>query len=165
MIFPSNTVCFYGLPAALLPCPFQDLRSRVTWSVSRALIGRNGSREQIDDVSHANEAADPKTIAPLSFLRSDWLLPIVSILTTNDDKQTVARKLNWYCYCKSCIACITNRLVSYLLADNSLICTAVTKVSSCRENTTSRRGIKQLGISFGLIFVLFSYESSQGPHS
>ena len=24
------------------------------------LVGRNGSREQIDDVSHANEAPDPK---------------------------------------------------------------------------------------------------------
>ena len=27
--------------------------------LSRALIGRNGSREQIDDVSYANEARDP----------------------------------------------------------------------------------------------------------
>ena len=38
----------------------------------------------------------------------------------------------------------------------------VTKVSSCRANTTSRRGIKQLGISFGSIFLPFSYESSRG---
>ena len=28
----------------------------------------------------------------------------------------------------------------------------VTKISSCRVNTTSRRGIKRLGISFGSIF-------------
>ena len=42
---------------------------------------------------------------------------------------------------------------------------AVTKISSCRVNTTSRRGIKQLGISFGSIFLLFSYESSRGPRS
>ena len=38
----------------------------------------------------------------------------------------------------------------------------VTKISSCRANTTSRRGIKQLGISFGSIFLPFSYESSRG---
>ena len=41
----------------------------------------------------------------------------------------------------------------------------VTKISSCRVNTTSRRGIKQLGISFGSIFVLFSNKSSRGPLS
>ena len=35
----------------------------------------------------------------------------------------------------------------------------VTKISSCRVNTTSRRGIKQLGISLGSIFLLFSSES------
>ena len=40
-----------------------------------------------------------------------------------------------------------------------------TKISSCQVNTTSRRGIKQLGISFGSIFLLFSYESNQGPRS
>ena len=28
----------------------------------------------------------------------------------------------------------------------------VTKISSCRVNTTNRRGIKRLGISFGSIF-------------
>ena len=38
----------------------------------------------------------------------------------------------------------------------------VTKISSCRVNTTSRRGIKWLGISFGSIFLLFSDESSRG---
>ena len=41
----------------------------------------------------------------------------------------------------------------------------VTKISSCRVNTTSRRGIKQLGVSFGSIFLLFSFESSRGPCS
>ena len=41
----------------------------------------------------------------------------------------------------------------------------ITKISSSRVNTTSRRGIKQLGISFGSIFLLFSYESSRGPRS
>ena len=42
---------------------------------------------------------------------------------------------------------------------------AVTKISSCHINTTNRQGIKQLGISFGSIFLLFSYEVSQGPRS
>ena len=36
----------------------------------------------------------------------------------------------------------------------------VTKISSCRVNTTSRRGIKQLGIFFGPVFLLFSNKSS-----
>ena len=39
---------------------------------------------------------------------------------------------------------------------------AVNKISSCRVNTTSGRGIKQLGISIGSIFILFSFESSRG---
>ena len=38
----------------------------------------------------------------------------------------------------------------------------VTKISSCGVNTTSRRGIIWLGISFGSIFLLFSDESSWG---
>ena len=37
---------------------------------------------------------------------------------------------------------------------------AVTKISSCRVNKTSKRGFKQLGISFGSIFLLFSCEST-----
>ena len=38
----------------------------------------------------------------------------------------------------------------------------VTKISRCRVNTTSRRGIKQVWISFGSIFLLFSYATSRG---
>ena len=38
----------------------------------------------------------------------------------------------------------------------------VTKISSCQENTKSTRGIRQLGISFGSIFLLSSYERSWG---
>ena len=41
----------------------------------------------------------------------------------------------------------------------------VTKISSCQVNTTSRQGIKQLEIPFGSIFLLFSYESSQGTYT
>ena len=41
----------------------------------------------------------------------------------------------------------------------------VTKISSCRVNTSSRRGIKWLGISFGSIFLLFFNKSSRGPVS
>ena len=38
----------------------------------------------------------------------------------------------------------------------------VPRISSCRVNTTSRRVINQLGISFGPIFLLFSCESGRG---
>ena len=41
----------------------------------------------------------------------------------------------------------------------------VTKISSCRVNTISRRGMKRLGSSFGSIFLLFSNKSSRGPLS
>ena len=41
----------------------------------------------------------------------------------------------------------------------------VTKNLSYRVSTTSRLGIKQLGVSFGPIFLLFSYESSWGLRS
>jgi len=41
----------------------------------------------------------------------------------------------------------------------------VTNISSCRVSTTSRRGIKQQGISFGSIFPVFPNKSSWGPHS
>ena len=41
----------------------------------------------------------------------------------------------------------------------------VTKISSCWVNTTSRRGIKWPGISFGSIFLLFSDKSRRGPLS
>ena len=44
-------------------------------------------------------------------------------------------------------------------------CRVATKILSCQVNTTSRWGTTQLGISFGSTFVLFSNESSQGPHS
>ena len=40
----------------------------------------------------------------------------------------------------------------------------VTKISSCRVNTTSRRGIKRLGISFGSIFFYFPIKVA-GGHS
>ena len=54
----------------------------------------------------------------------------------------------------------------WLLFDHSMSnCRVVTKISSCRANTTSRWGIKWLGISFGSIFLLFSNKSSRGPLS
>ena len=54
------------------------------------------------------------------------------------------------------------------LSDSNIIITlfrVVTKMSSGQINTTRRRGINQLGVSFGSTFLLFSFESSQGPHS
>ena len=56
-------------------------------------------------------------------------------------------------------------IFSYLLMFVQLFSRVVTKISSCWVNTTSRRGIKQLGISFGSIFLLCSFESSSGKHS
>ena len=46
-----------------------------------------------------------------------------------------------------------------------VIIRVVTKISSCQVNTTHRWGNKQLGVSFSSIFLLFSFESSRGPHS
>lgn len=40
---------------------------------------------------------------------------------------------------------------------------AATKISSSHVQTTSRQGIKRLGISIGSIFVSFFYESSLQP--
>ena len=43
---------------------------------------------------------------------------------------------------------------------------SLAKISSHWVNITSRWDIRQLlGISFGSIFLLFSYETSWGPHS
>ena len=44
-----------------------------------------------------------------------------------------------------------------------LVCRDVTKISNCRVNTTNGRGIKQLRISFGSIFLLF-YMKVAGSH-
>ena len=52
------------------------------------------------------------------------------------------------------------KLHPFLITGLSLI-----KISSCRVNTTSRRGIKWLGISLGTIFLLFFNKSSRGPLS
>ena len=41
---------------------------------------------------------------------------------------------------------------------------AVTKISSCWVNTTSKQWIKRLGISFDFVFLLVSYECSWGSH-
>ena len=45
------------------------------------------------------------------------------------------------------------------------LCRAVTKISSCRVKTTSRQGMKELRISFGYIFLLFSSHSTGGSCS
>ena len=52
-----------------------------------------------------------------------------------------------------------------LIMNDIMSIRVVTKISSCRVNTTRRRGIKRLGISFGSIFLLFSNKSSRGPLS
>ena len=77
---------------------------------------------------------------------------IVSLTTTHTGKQALVT-------CKNFSAKVKERKAG---KNNGSV---VTKISSCRVNTTSTWGIKQLGISFGSIFRLFSYDSSQGPHS
>ena len=49
-----------------------------------------------------------------------------------------------------------------LLCSHLGYCRVVTKISCCRVNITSRWEIKQSGVSFGFIFLLFSDESSRG---
>ena len=56
-----------------------------------------------------------------------------------------------------CSFCIYTLIIQLLLLSR-----VVTKISNCWVNTTSRWEIKQLGISFGSIFLLFSYESNLG---
>ena len=58
--------------------------------------------------------------------------------------------------------CFTRNFTSSVKNKDDIINRAVTKISSCGVNTTRRRGIKQLGISFGSIFLLFSFERSRG---
>ena len=56
-------------------CVFIDFRSRCPFTSGDLgsswgccfLIGRNGSREQIDGVSNANDARDPKNNTPIVF--------------------------------------------------------------------------------------------------
>ena len=63
----------------------------------------------------------------------------------------------------SALVCSTEAWLVQAIALHLLVdIRVVTKISSCRVNTTSRRGIKRLGISFGSIFVLFSNKSSRG---
>ena len=52
---------------------------------------------------------------------------------------------------------VSTRVVATMfnIAKN-IMARVVTKISSCRVNTTSRQGIKQLGVSFGFVFLLYS---------
>ena len=54
-------------------------------------------------------------------------------------------------------------LVIWIIDKQHVGCRDVTKISHCRVNTTNRRAIKQLGISVGSSFLLFSCASSRGP--
>ena len=52
-----------------------------------------------------------------------------------------------------------------LIEDLIMVYRVVVKISSCWVNTTIRRGIKHLGVSFGSNFPLFSIKSRRGRHS
>ena len=53
----------------------------------------------------------------------------------------------------------------FLFFPGFVVSRVVIKISSCQVSTTSRWGIKHLGVSFGSNFLLFSIKSSWGPHS
>ena len=96
------------------------------------------------------------------------LVPIITLLCLlpfshtctlyfKQGKKQISRSIYW------CINIIIYYIDTSVLLEN--IPRVVTKISSCQVNTTSRRGIKQQGISFSSIFLLFSNKSSRGPHS
>ena len=59
----------------------------------------------------------------------------------------------------------TQHIVNYSFALTNVI-RVVTKMSSFRVNTISRRGIKRLGISFGSIFFYFPIKvAGENPRS
>ena len=62
---------------------------------------------------------------------------------------------------RNCISC-------HILTSDDLLCSysrVVTKISSCWVNTTSRQGIKRVGISFGSIFFFYFPIKVAGGHS
>ena len=65
-------------------CPHINVYVLFPMLDSCTLIGRKGSREQIDDVPYANEPHPHKDNSPLSFSRSDWLGPSLAICTTQE---------------------------------------------------------------------------------
>ena len=74
----------------------------------------------------------------------------------------VSKLDKYYYYIIIIIIIIIVTLISLLQNFSAYCIKGVTKISSSWVNTTSSWGIIQLGISFGAIFLLFSYESSQG---
>ena len=50
----------------------------------------------------------------------------------------------------------TGVVATMLYIAKKVMARVVTKISSCRVNATNRRGIKQPGVSFGSIFLLYS---------
>ena len=57
------------------------------------LIGRNGSREQIDDVSHANESRHPQNNTPIVFLALWFVTSYMSHMY-----YILAILYRWWCY-------------------------------------------------------------------
>ena len=87
------------------------------------------------------------------------LLPCSFLLLLYLESYVIYKKFQFCCYSAHLEMCLYDNII------DTKYCRVVTKISSCRLNTASRRGIKRLGISFGSIFALFSNKSSQGPLS
>ena len=84
--------------------------------------------------------------------------------------KVVMNKLSFNRQCKPChltkfVTFFSANLLGSILHIIIILPRVVAKISSCRVNTTSRRGIKHRGVSFGSNFLLFSNKSSPGPHS
>ena len=121
-------------------------RALETWTAVNALIHEKSLRRRWGEVHFSS----------LIGLHTPESIPI-HLRYTQNNKQNSARTPGTHASLSTSVS--TKQLgLRYLIR-------AVTKISSCRVNTRSRREIKQLGISFGSIFLLFSYESSRGPHS
>ena len=91
----------------------------------------------------------------LSLIDSSWI-PWQRVIDTLIFEITMYYFIRKQCLSKGSNFIIIIIIFCFVLA---IVLRAVTKISSCHLNTSNRQGIKQPGISFGSIFLLFSYES------
>ena len=68
--FPRSNLCACVLFSFWPPGSLPEPGTQGHVMSIRPLIGRNGSREQIEDVSHANEARDPLKQYPYCLSRA-----------------------------------------------------------------------------------------------
>ena len=91
------------------------------------------------------------------------ILGMVENLLVHHDKRIMQHFVS--CNVTSQVSPLLKGVLNWHVESIKSLGRVLTKISDCQVNTTSRQGIKQLRISFGSIFLLFSYESSRGPRS